>query len=63
MYSAMDLNYGHLARAQEDNPYSTQLYFSEIDYNTCPESFRRQLSFDTSYVLRNQKLCTKKTLV
>ena len=46
MHSAMDLNYGRLARAREGNPYSIQLYSSKINYDTHYKSSRHQLSFD-----------------
>ena len=61
MYLALDLNWGHLVGVLEGNPLSIQSYFSEIDCNTCPESFWRQFSFDRGYVFCDQKTFPKKT--
>ena len=46
MYSALALNYGHLARACEANPYFIQLYYAKNDYDTDSKLSQRQLSFD-----------------
>ena len=61
MYLAIDLNWGHLMGAPEDNPYTMWSYFSIIDCNTHPKPFQRQLSFDSGYVFRDQKIFPKKS--
>ena len=61
MYLAIDLNLGYLVGVLEGNPSSIQSYFYEIDCDTVPKSFWRQLSFDSGYVFRDQKLFPKKT--
>ena len=61
MYLAIDLNWGHLIGVLEGNPSSIRSYFSDIDCITDPKSFRRDLSFDSGYVFRDQQLFPKKT--
>ena len=61
MYFTIDLNWGHLVGVFEGNPSSIRLYFSDINCNTDPKSFRRHLSFDSGYVFRDQQLFPKKT--
>ena len=59
MFLAIDLNWDHFMGVLEDNPYTMRSYFSIIDCDTYPNSFQRQLSFDTGYVFRHQKLFPK----
>ena len=61
MYLATDLNWGHLTGVLEGNHSSIWSYFLVIDWDTCPNSFRRQRSFDSGYVFRDQQLFPKKT--
>ena len=61
MCLAIDLNWGHLVGVLEGNHSSIRSYFSEIDWDTRPDFFWGQLSFDSGYMFRDQKLFPKKT--
>ena len=61
MYLATDLNWEHLTGLLEGNHLSIWSYISEINWDTCPNSFRRQRSFDSGYVFHGKTIFPKKS--
>ena len=59
LYLAIDLNWGYLVGVLKGKPSSIGSYFFDIDCDICPNRFRRQLSFDSTYVFRDQNIFPK----
>jgi hypothetical protein len=59
MFFVIDLNWGHLTGVPEGNPYTMQSYYSQLDCDSYPQPFQRQLSVDTGYVFHDQHFFPK----